>query len=147
MRKLASRAVEAWLRRMVNPREEDHAVARSGSPFLKEVEDRKDSLRDALVAALVAAGIDDGLVTDAQRGPRFLAQRLERRLDAVTRCAARLERTVSCSTRMWGRYRKLLNGARSLDDPESQALAALHKEICLVVSLAGGRQVNWARQR
>lgn len=147
MRRLAGRVAEAWLRRMVDPRRDDHAVARSGSPFLWEVEERRAALRDALVQALVDAGIDDGLVTDAERGTRFLARRLESRLELLTRRAARLERTVSRSTRMWHRHRDLVAGVRNLDDPESPALAALHQEVCLVVSLAGARQVNWARQR
>jgi len=147
MRKLATRAVEAWLRRMVESRRDDHAVARSGSPFLKELEERRGVLRDALIRALTEAGIDDGLVTDAERGTRFLARRLESRLDAVMRRADQLERVASRSTRTWRRHRRLVTGVRSLTDPDSPALATLHQEICLVISLAGARQVNWARQR
>jgi hypothetical protein len=145
-RKIASRAIDAWFRRLLvaaAPRQRGGVQLPTGS---REVFRAKRDAREALVDAVVDAELSDALCADARRGREILARRLRDRSATVAPSIERLETAVAGDPDSERRYKHVIRAARGLLEPESPSPGCLLREICLVASLSRQHSIPWARR-
>ena len=145
-RETAARAVDAWIRRLLPSPESSHRPDGSLTAFDNEVAKVRAQTRDALVQTLAAAGAGRDLCGDPELARRLLAHHMLEESKLLEARLQRLERTVGRSPLLWRRYRSLIAAIRDLQDPESDAVAGLLREIRLILTLAARTSLPWARR-